>query len=995
MSRKFQKIVNLFAIGLIALVAVVLSPPIRTLLHNAYMALETPWRLAIDLIQVALVSILFAALLAPLEALGWWAGWYGDEVQTILNPGELAEPFPTDLTVTRYVVYLDGISQAQYTYLPEVERFLEELAIDLPDNNVLIKGIMPYSVLNLPLTENRFLSFFWRLADRFQTTASGGILGLLIGATINIRNILIVSVAADQRYGPIYNQGTAQIIYNSLVHYGYQRGSGLPVTLLGYSGGAQMAIGAAPYLKRVLKAPIEVISLSGVMSGNHNVLELEHLYHLVGKQDWVEKEGPIMFPRRWKIFSLSYWNRAKRRGKITFHSLGAVGHNGAQGPYGAEAQLPDGRSHLQQTVELISGIIQGNSPLIQTAIPSEPSHYDRYQQADFNHPGYYPIAQSVDAQWYRPIAPWIGRLILPNSEQRKSLRGVLFEVHHAAPDYANLVGQTVTLRWSGDPKVQAFVRSVTKTVHFSDEAKYSQSQGIVHPCRLNHWRRVDPLESLAGSRPADDVIVMLRDPIVEVKEQQDGDDAFSSQCTLFISDEPVQISGRFYGLVKILHPIETETNPPDRFRVVHFNLASRHFDGAEETVCFPPVIFAAQYGVFPSTTQDIEQSPANETGWYIYGAYDQAGVFTVQSIAPRALLRLQPDNVIFGKSATWNSIKREVWKNPTAYKRRTRSILLCPHCEDEEISRWENSETSETSPPHPPIPSPIQTAIAQWQEGDEALVLHVYGGIGGRKREPAASTPIFFGHFAYGTARVVREPLADELKFEIDYHQVYTHNTDGIVAGTLAWNRFVGDRQFGWMGTRPTCDILIKLDAFTQPFDFNGVKRSALDILVDQLRTMTARYRIGDGTGGTYIGFAHNCAQDSNQALYTALKQIRDAINADSGVQTWLAENPDQAYRFEQLVELGRLIKRDLLPFGSARADWKRNANTLGISPEEEIVDGLWQGLMSWRTLLPRLASETVTRQFLDQGALIWVLRTDQVGGYDPDIEPIAPTPIG
>lgn len=241
----------------------------------------------------------------------------------------------------------------------------------------------------------------------------------------------------------------------------------------------------------------------------------------------------------------------------------------------------------------------------------------------------------------------------------------------------------------------------------------------------------------------------------------------------------------------------------------------------------------------------------------------------------------------------------------------------------------------------------------------------------------------------------MREPLADELKFEIDYHQVYTHNTDGIVAGTLAWNRFVGDRQFGWMGTRPTCDILIKLDAFTQPFDFNGVKRSALDILVDQLRTMTARYRIGDGTGGTYIGFAHNCAQDSNQALYTALKQIRDAINADSGVQTWLAENPDQAYRFEQLVELGRLIKRDLLPFGSARADWKRNANTLGISPEEEIVDGLWQGLMSWRTLLPRLASETVTRQFLDQGALIWVLRTDQVGGYDPDIEPIAPTPIG
>ena len=90
----------------------------------------------------------------------------------------------------------------------------------------------------------------------------GGIMGALLAATINIRNILIVSVAADQRYGPIYNQGTAQIIHNSLLCYGYQ--PGMPVTLIGYSGGGQMAVGAAPYLRRSLKAPIELISLSGV-----------------------------------------------------------------------------------------------------------------------------------------------------------------------------------------------------------------------------------------------------------------------------------------------------------------------------------------------------------------------------------------------------------------------------------------------------------------------------------------------------------------------------------------------------------------------------------------------------------------------------------------------------------------------------------------------------------------------------------------------------------
>ncbi|NJN86780.1 MAG: hypothetical protein HC881_11260 [Leptolyngbyaceae cyanobacterium SL_7_1] len=266
------------------------------------------------------------------------------------------------------------------------------------------------------------LSFFWRLADRFQMTASGGIFGALVGATINIRNVLTVSVSADQRYGPIYNQGTAQVIYNSLLNYGYPANRRIPITLVGYSGGAQMAIGAAPYLKRALKTSIEVISLSGVMSGNQNVLELNHLYHLVGKQDWIEKEGPVLFPRRWRLFALSYWNRARRRGKISIISLGKVGHNGATGPYGVEARLPDGRTHLEQTTELVSGLIQGTSSFARSTKRRKPSDYERYQMAAFNRPEYYPLDQTVDPTLYRPIAPWMGRLILPLSGNARSCR---------------------------------------------------------------------------------------------------------------------------------------------------------------------------------------------------------------------------------------------------------------------------------------------------------------------------------------------------------------------------------------------------------------------------------------------------------------------------------------------------------------------------------------------------------------------------------------------
>ena len=1008
MIKSPSRVITLIGLGLVVLLLAVFFPPLQSIWLEAYEGLNATWQFVIELSQILLITILFAAFLAPLEALGWWAGWYGDQIDTVRQPGILAEPFPTDRNIIRYVVYLDGIAQAQYDLLPEVERFLDELAADLPDENVLIKGIMPYSVLNRPLTERRILSFFWRLADRFQMTASGGILGALIGATINIRNVLVVMVSADQRYGPIYNRGTAQVICNSLLHYGYDPGSGIPITLLGYSGGGQMAVGAAPYLRRALKAPIDVISLSGVISGNQNLLELEHLYYLVGDKDIFEKEGPIFFPRRWKLFFLSYWNRAKQRGKISFISLGPVGHNGILGPYSSEARLPDGRTHLQQTVELISSIIQGTSPIVQAAFEGRPGNYDRYWQASFNQPSYYPLHQTTNPELYRPIALWMGRLILPTCEQRRSVNGVLFEVHHADPDYEHLVGQVVCLSWSNDPRTKDYLRRVTKDVHFSEEAKYSHRQGFVHPCRLNHWKRVDPLESLAGSRPQDDVIVALNNPVVVERIGVGSSEPIS--YTLAIAHDPIQITGRFYALVKVLEPVqawEVNRSPQqenvyaalpqfaltnDFFRVVHFNPVSHQFDGFEEIVRIPYVI-ADMNGCFPSSNQDMNASPLNETGWYVYGAADPNGFFVVQSIAPRALLRLQPDAVVVGEQACWHYLKRDAWI-VEGQKGKTSSVLLIPN---EKLLTIDEPEplpsSSNSTPPTAPV-FPMQSAINQWQEGDQGLVVHVYGGIGGKKREPAARTPVFFGHFAYGVAQVIREPLTQELMFDINYHQVYTHNVDGIIAGTLAWNRFLGDRQFGWLGTRPVCDLIIKLDAFTKRYDLNGVKRSALDNLAEQLEAMTARYRIGDGTGGTYVGFAHNCAQDSNQALYTTIKRIRDAVDSSSAIQTMLANDPLQASRFEQLMTLGKYVKRELLPFGTARADWKTTEDTLGISPEEEFFQGILTGLISWRTLLPRLASETIAKQFLDQGAVIWVLRTNQVGGYDPDIEPIAPTPF-
>jgi predicted Abi (CAAX) family protease len=947
----WRTLLGLLAMGILTYLVVVFLKPVRDWWFGWYDNLPRLFRFTFDLFWIAIIALVVAGLLAPLETLGWWAGWYDDEVNTTTNIGELAAPVADPQGISRYIIYLDGICQSDVKYLPDVEEFLDTLIPTLPPDVALLRGLMVYSVMNKPLDQDRPLAFLWRLADRNRYDNPADLLGLLV----NLRNVIIVAVSADKRYGPLYNQGIAQIVYNGLLQNGYQPGSATPVTIIGYSGGGQMACACAPFLKRALRAPVDVISIGGVISANNNILALEHLYHLVGDKDGVEQLGPIMFPGRWKIWPLSYWNRAKRRGKISIFSMGPVGHQVPGGILCPKLILPDGRSALQQTIDTINAILRGELLPKPDLSAVKPSNYARYQQAAFNQPAFYPLHQTVDQRLYQPIAPWMGRLILPTLEQRQQVRGTLFEVHMAPEEYQHLIGQVVKLRWNRNPLVQRLVAAVKRDVHFSAEASYtSKYGGLVHPDRLNHWLQVDPLESLAGSRPADDLMVMLNQPL-----EVEGD-------VLLIGSHPVQITGRYYALVQFLQPIGSE-----QFQVAHFNRESRQFDGPQEVLSLPQVVLSS-YGSYPFTVRDLEKSPLNAAGWYVYGAKDTNGRFVVQALAPRSLLRLQPDEVIVGAKASYTYIRERSWANVVAQKGKISSVLCVP-------------QTPNTT-------SPIQDAIATWREGDRALVLHVYGGIGGEKAEAAAATPIFFGHFAYGMAQVVRDPIADELCFDIRYYQVYTHNTDGLVAGTLHWSRYMGDRQFGWSGTRPVCDILIKLDAFTGSYDINGVERSPLIDTIAQLQAMTARYRIGDGTGGTYVGPANNCSQDANQALFASIQAIEQQLTTNAeALQQWVATNPEQEQRLRQLIHLGRALERQLQVFGKPRVDWERNEFNLGSTLEDRPLQNLRMGLSSWRTLLPRKASDTVVKVFLDHGASVWVLRTSQIGGHNPEIEPIAP----
>jgi predicted Abi (CAAX) family protease len=949
--NRWLALVGLGGVALFAVVVAVALEPVRRAIFGWEDRLPVVLQLPVNLAWLAVIALVVSAFMAPLETLGWWAGWFGDRIDTS-GEDDAADAAPAAAVVSRYIVYLDGIAQSSSRYTSDIETFLDALVPELPAGVRLVRGVMAYSVVNRPLDDDPLFSRFWQFVDALRLKRSQSLLGMIV----NLRNVLIVAVSADPRFGPMYNFGIATVMYKALVANGYRRNSGIPVTLIGYSGGGQMACGAATFLKRALGAPIDVISLGGVISGNDPILDLEHLYHLVGTKDNVERIGPVMFASRWSVAAFSFWNRAKRLGTLTEISLGPVGHQVPGGMLDPNARLPDGRTNLRQTLDFIANILAGRLVTFNSGLVKRPSNYARYIEAPWNQPAFYPVGAAVPPG-YVAAADWIGRLILPALEQR--FAGAWLEVHHAPAAYAHLTGTTVKLCWAEDSVVDEMRRAVVRDVSFSAEAEYSSAYGgCIHPVRLNHWRMVDPLESLAGARPVDDVVVSLAGRV-------DVDESAPTGSTLRIAREPVQISGRYRGLVTFLGPA---AGTLDGFRVRHFDSGTQAFSGAEEIVRLPAVVPDLE-GVTNSSTAMLEHSPLNAEGWYVYGAPDATGAFVVQSLAPRSLFRIAPDRDIAGSRAAYRYVRKDAWKDIDTSRGAAIAVRMTPDVND--------SASGEVA----------------WKAGDTGLLMHTYGGIGGKMRERASSGPVYFGHFAYGVAEVVEDPLAGELRFDITYHQVYTHNTDGIVAGALHWSRYMGDRQFGWSGVRPVCDLILRHDGFDGNFEIDGERRSsALDALVRQLAAMTARYRIGDGTGGTFVGIANNCAQDANHALFATLRQLQAFVENHPAFDAWIATSPGQSQRYGALTKLAGDLRKQLQPLGTPRRDWSENQYNLGTTMQDAPITNLVEALASWRCIFPRMAFDAIAHAFLTHGASGTLLATSQIGGFRPEIAPVEPS---
>ncbi len=571
---------------------------------------------------------------------------------------------------------------------------------------------------------------------------------------------------------------------------------------------------------------------------------------------------------------------------------------------------------------------------------------------------------AVTARFYQPIALWYGRLILPSQEQRLAYGSVFFEVFNAPKKYQNFISKTALLKWSTNREVQFFVHGVTQDIKFIKQTENSKKSGNIHPDRLNGLQNVGPLETLAGSRLEDSVTVMLRRPVMAINYSN------SDRNELTIDREPVQIIGHSCALISIIQRQEPES---DKFIVRHFNKISQQFDGPAEIIRIPQVK-PDKNGVARSTNYLIEQSPLNPDGWYIYGEEDADNIFVIQAIEPRKITRLIPDETRFGLQKSLAYLNDENWQNTPTQKGQAKIVLLSPN---------EDRKNDRTCP---------------WQEGDIGIVIHCFGGIGGKKAE-AAPLGIVTGHFAFGIAKVVRDRFTNELRFDIEYKQVYAHNPDGIVAGSSKWQSYMGDLERGWLGDRPVCDIICKLDCVCYDYNFDDIQLSPLDELNQQFDIMMARYRSGDGTGVSLVTPATSCVQDSSQAIYATIKKITAEIESNPQIQDWLKANPTDAQtkRFHELVALGQSLEKVLIPLSIVRSDWRKNAKLAGINANSKksrfaIVTNPLKAAISYRTMLPRRTQDEIAKILLKQGAFLWIIRTNQVGGLDANIEPIAPT---
>lgn len=289
---------------------------------------------------------LWVALTSPFEALRWWAGWK--------KASPAAPANETEVQTGPFVVYLTGVAGFSGDFLSRRERgFLKRLQERVPDLQI-VDDVFPYSATNNPLDGDRLLRVLWVWLQKWRLRIPNNVFDLLI----IMHNIGQTLVSSDRRYGPAYNSGVAAAVVQRLRQKGLHD---QPVHLVTYSGGAQIAVGIAPYLKQLLEVPIYVISLGGVYTDDPGIRAVDRVDDFKGTRDHIMPGlGWLLYPGRWRAAFFSPWNQARREGKLHWHACGPITHIGSTDYFSAKRQLADGTFYADQSAQLVAARLQND-----------------------------------------------------------------------------------------------------------------------------------------------------------------------------------------------------------------------------------------------------------------------------------------------------------------------------------------------------------------------------------------------------------------------------------------------------------------------------------------------------------------------------------------------------------------------------------------------------------------------------------------------------------
>ncbi|PPS45441.1 hypothetical protein [Chroococcidiopsis sp. TS-821] len=310
---------------------------------------------AFRLLILAGVILAIWGILSPIGTVVWWLtqsetlGWKRQSLQLPARSNSGSTGKPRNLTC--YIVFLTGVGDFSTNELTEGEEdFLQGLA-QTHQNCAVVKDVFPYSAANENLGGERLLAPVWRFANEAK-----GWLGVA-DVLIKIRNLWRFAISADERYGPVYNQGIAIAIaeqMNAAHPLSPDSQQPLDIILIGTSGGAQVALGATPYLNQWLNSEITVVSVGGVFGGINGFEQAKRVFHLRGTQDWVEDIGGIIFPSRWVFTIASPFSRARQQGRYQSFVSGPHEHDGAQGYFGKDYAPASKTTYVNLTLQAIN-----------------------------------------------------------------------------------------------------------------------------------------------------------------------------------------------------------------------------------------------------------------------------------------------------------------------------------------------------------------------------------------------------------------------------------------------------------------------------------------------------------------------------------------------------------------------------------------------------------------------------------------------------------------